>query len=132
MVPLAVVAELAAGRTQGVDLPDPATLNWMILRSPSALRVPPLATGLGPGETEVLALVLELPDTVAVLDDALARRVAQAHGISFTGTLGLLIDAKRAGLIAAAGPLLDQLQALGFRLSTRTRRVVLRWAGELP
>lgn len=37
-----------------------------------------------------------------MLDDALARRVAGALEIPFTGTLGLLIDAKKAGRLREA------------------------------
>jgi predicted nucleic acid-binding protein len=90
----------------------------------------PLATDLGPGETQVLMLALEVPEAVAVLDDALARQVAEALNLKLTGTLGLLIDAKRAGLVSAVGPLLDQLQALRFHLAMHTRIAVLKLAGE--
>lgn len=75
-------------------------------------------------------LALESPGSVAILDDALARRVAEVLEISFTGTLGVLLDAKKAGLIQELRPLLDRLQALRFRLSSQTRTAVLRRAGE--
>jgi predicted nucleic acid-binding protein len=65
-----------------------------------------------------------------VLDDALARRVAEVLGLSFTGTLGLLLDAKRVGLIPEVGPMLDRLEALRFRLAPHTRTAVLRMAEE--
>jgi len=67
-----------------------------------------------------------------VLDDALARRVAQLLDLPLTGTLGLPIDAKKAGLIVAVEPWLDRLQALRFHLAERTRTAVLRMAGEVP
>ena len=90
----------------------------------------PLVTNLGAGEAEALMLALELREAVVVLDDALARRVAETLGLNVTGTLGLLLDAKRAGLITAVGPLLDQLEALRFRLAPHTRTAVLKLAGE--
>ncbi|MBI5649278.1 MAG: DUF3368 domain-containing protein [Chloroflexi bacterium] len=49
-----------------------------------------------------------------------------------TGTLGLLIDAKRAGLIPAVTPYLDRLVALRFRVAPPTRAAVLKLADELP
>lgn len=67
---------------------------------------------------------------IVILDDALARRQAEAMGLRLTGTLGVLLDAKRAGLIAAVAPLADELQRLGFRLSGATRQAVLGLAGE--
>ena len=131
ILPPAVVEELAVGRAKGVNLPDPLALNWIIIRRPVSLAALPLVNDLGPGETEVLALALESTDAVVILDDALARQVAETLGIRLIGTLGLLLDAKRAGLVSAVAPLLDQLQALRFRLAPRTRATVLKLAGEI-
>lgn len=75
-------------------------------------------------------LGIESKDAVVVLDDTLARRVAETLGLRLTGTLGLLLDAKRAGLIPLVSPLLDQLQALRFRVALHTRTTVLKLAGE--
>lgn len=75
-------------------------------------------------------LALELRPAVVVLDDALARRIAENLGIPLTGTLGLLLDAKRRGLITQVTPLLDQLQSLGFRLAPHTRAAVQKAAAE--
>lgn len=130
IVPTAVAAELAEGRRRGVDVPDPGTFTWMMLREPRSQAVLPLIMDLGPGETAVLALALESQDAVVVLDDGLARRYAERLGLRFTGTLGLLVDAKRAGYIDAVAPLLDALHALRFRLDPATRLAVLRLAGE--
>ena len=102
----------------------------MLVRRPRGEQAVRLITDLGPGESEVLMLGLELPDAVLILDDGLARRVAESLELRFTGTLGLLLDAKRLGLIPAVSPLLDQLQELRFRLATHTRRAVLELAGE--
>jgi len=132
IVPPAVVDELAAGRALGVNLPDLSELAWVSVHRPISAPALPLVTDLGPGETQVLMLALELPEAVAVLDDALARRVAEALNLRLIGTLGLLIDAKRKGLISAVEPWLDQLQALRFRLAPVTRNAVLKLAGEEP
>jgi predicted nucleic acid-binding protein len=67
-----------------------------------------------------------------ILDDGLARQVASMLSIRFRGTLGLLLDAKAAGLVNAVKPFLDQLQGLGFRLHSSTRETILDLAGELP
>ena len=130
IVPLAVVDELGEGRALGVNLPDLSTLGWVTVRRPVSEVAVPLVTNLGAGEAEALMLALELREAVVVLDDALARRVAETLGLNVTGTLGLLLDAKRAGLITAVGPLLDQLEALRFRLAPHTRTAVLKLAGE--
>ena len=89
-----------------------------------------MVTDLGAGEREVLALALETPDCGCVLDDALARQIASALQLRITGTLGILIDAKRTALIPLVRPQLDQLHNLGFRLAAHTRAAVLKMAGE--
>ncbi|MCD4726301.1 MAG: DUF3368 domain-containing protein [Pirellulales bacterium] len=131
VVPSAVAGELSAGRVQGVDLPIPEELEWIIIRTPRSAPVIPLVVDLGAGETEVLALALESGNAEVLLDDALARRVAAMLGLTFRGTLGLLLDAKRARLVAEVRPLVDRLKSLGFRLSRSTERSVLELAGEL-
>ena len=130
-VPSAVVAELAEGRARGIDVPELSEFDWLSVRSPASTASLPQARELGEGETEVLTLALESPDAVVVLDDRLARNVADELGLWFTGTLGLLIDAKRKGLVSEVKPLLDRLQLLHFRLSRATRAAVLRLAGEV-
>jgi len=130
IVPPAVVDELAEGRGLGMDLPDLTTLDWVVIRRPISELAIPLVRDLGPGETEVLMLALESPEAVVVVDDALARHVPETLGLRLKGTLGLLLDAKRAGLIPAVGILLDQLQALRFRIAPHTRAAVLKLAGE--
>ena len=42
---------------------------------------------------------------------------------------GFWIDAKRAGIVSAVRPLLNQLQSLGFRLAPHTRAAVLKLTG---
>jgi hypothetical protein len=130
IVPPAVVHELAIGRAQGVSLPDPTVLEWITVRPPASTAVLPLVMDLGPGETEALALALESTDAIVILDDALARQMATTLAIRFRGSLGLLLDAKQAGLVSSIAPLLDQLQALGFRLNAETRKLILDLANE--
>ena len=132
IIPSAVIKELEIGRKLGMNLPDLTTLDWVTIQSPSNLSALALVINLGPGETEVLMLALESNDPIVILDDALARRMAKMLKIRLTGTLGLLIDAKSAGLIATVEPVLNQLQTLRFRLAPKTRTEVLRMANELP
>jgi uncharacterized protein len=47
-----------------------------------------------------------------------------------TGTLGLLLDAKKAGFVTEIRPLLEKLQSLNFRVASRTFAAALRLADE--
>jgi len=91
IVPPAVVEELTVGRASGVSLPDLNAFGWITVRRPDSESALPLVTDLGVGETEVLMLALESREALVVLDDALARWVAETLGRHQTGR-------RRAGL----------------------------------
>lgn len=130
ILPPDVVKELETGRNHGINLLDIELLNWITVRSPESLAALPLVKDLGPGETQVLALALEIGNAVVILDDFLARQVAQSLKIKLIGTLGILLNAKRTGLIPEVGLLLDKLQTLRFRLDPETHSGVLKIAEE--
>ncbi len=71
---------------------------------------------LDPGEAEVISLAVSR-GAAALLDDAAGRRVAQALGIPFMGFTGLLLTAKRKGLVPQVTPLLLQARSNGYWLS---------------
>lgn len=131
LVPQAVVVELQVGRDSGIDVPDPTRIEWIQVKDPAAGPALRLVVDMGPGESAVLALALETHDVIAVLDDALARATAEHLGLPVVGTLGILVQAKKRGLVPAVRPLLDRLEALRFRVSARTRESILKRAGEV-
>ncbi|MCP4701205.1 MAG: DUF3368 domain-containing protein [Gammaproteobacteria bacterium] len=87
---------------------------------------------LDAGESEVLSFALHNPSLRAVVDDRAARRCARRNGISLLGTGGVLVLAKRQGLIASVIPALSALQAAGLWLSDKTMRLLQQQAGESP
>ena len=129
-IPPTVVIEVGRGRALGIDLPDLAAVPWITVRTPQTPIQRDWPTNIGLGERDVLRLSLEIPGSVALIDDRIARRAAASLNIAFKGTIGLLIDAKQVGLIGQVRPLLDQLHTLGFRLALSTRAAALRLAGE--
>ncbi|MGH2353256.1 MAG: DUF3368 domain-containing protein [Chloroflexota bacterium] len=65
-------------------------------------------------------------------DDRAARTEAQRQGVAVSGSVGVLLEAKRRRTIPAVRPALDQLRAAGYRLSEREYERGLRRAGEWP
>src|SRR5438105_7793725 len=102
----------------------------MKIQAPEGLDKVPTAADLGAGEKEVLALGLEVPGAVVILDERLARLHAEALKLTFTGTLGILLRAKAEGRIPRIDPVIEHLGRLGFRLLPKTHAAVLRLAGE--
>jgi len=130
LVPTAVREEVEAGRAIGVSLPALQSLPWVGVRAVDLSVLPPLPVALGRGEREALALASGVAGAVLLTDDRQARRCAGLLGLRVSGTLGVLLGAKDLGLIARLHPLLDALDALGFRLSEGTRQKVLALADE--
>lgn len=85
---------------------------------------------LGAGESAVISAATERPGAVAVLDDLAARRCAQAHGIPMTGTLGLVLLARKQGLIPAVGTALESIMNAGLYVSEKMLAAVRARAGE--
>lgn len=81
-----------------------------ILAPANRLLVTSLATRVHLGEAECLALALEHPESLLLLDDLAARELAATNGLLFTGTLGCLAEARKRGLIISLAPLLDDLR----------------------
>lgn len=81
------------------------------------------------GESEAITLAYEMGVRI-ILDDRKAREAAHRLGIPVTGTVGLLIKAKQAGLVTKILPLLDALDANNFRISDSLRKEALRLTGE--
>ncbi len=75
-----------------------------------------LQQGLDAGEAEAIALALEIEAELLLMDERLGRESAGHLGLRYTGLIGVLIEAKRRGLIRAVKPHLDALRDMaGFR-----------------
>jgi len=126
----AVVAEFAEGRAKGYDVPNPQSYGWLQIMSPQFVPSEWLASDLGKGELETMALAMEHPGKVVILDDALARRIAQAAGLEVWGTLRVLLEAKQQGLILQMAPIVDALRESGMWISEEIRLRILALADE--
>jgi len=130
-VPEKVVRELDVGRLLRADTIDPSTLDWVkvVLVSQEEIDALP-SSQLGIGEQSVITYVKSHAGYVAGLDDRLARLFAEQLGIKAVGMIGVLLKAKRAGLISSLGPVLESARTQGFRMSKELYQEVLLLAGE--
>lgn len=87
-------------------------------------------SGLGSGESEAITLAVDLQAGHVLLDDRSARIRAERMGRWVIGTLGLLANAKDAGLIDVLRPYLDALRVSGFYIGDQLYEMVLRDVGE--
>lgn len=130
VAPAAVEQELFAGKSQGVDAPDLRFLDWLQISAVDSDVMPPNIVDLGREEAEVIALGLQNPKGLLILDAQLGRRVVALHRLRYTGTLGVLIKAKHSGLLTAVAPIIESLQAQGMWLKPSIIQMALELAKE--
>lgn len=83
------------------------------------------------GESETIALAIELEAKLILLDEKEARHTAQQFKLKPVGVVGILLEAKAKGILIAVQPQLVALrQIAGFRLSNSVYQRVLSLAGE--
>ncbi len=66
-----------------------------------------------------------------ILDDFKARKIAENLGLEITGTIGVLIIAKKRGIIDSIKPFLEKICATNFRLSEAIEKQSLIEADEV-
>lgn len=110
----------------GKALPD-----WIQLKtSEDRLLQNVLEATLDEGEASAIALALEVGHCILILDDLAARKFALQLGIELTGTLGILVKARKTGIIPALRPVLNLLKQHNFRISDKILSEILKQAGE--
>ena len=125
----------------GAQVLVPSPVAREIRRRPStdptvqALNRTPWLREIDPGPlssrvASVLSLALAHRECVAVVDDRAGRRCAETLGIPLLGTLGLVLKAKRKGIIPAARPVVERLKDAGMYLSASVLDRALAVVGE--
>ncbi len=90
-----------------------------------------LSSLLDPGETEAISLAVEIGAALLLIDERKGRSEATSLGLKTTGLLGVLLEAKRAGLLGELRPVFDDLVSIAdFRVSAAVKAEFLRLAGE--
>lgn len=106
------------------------SVSWIQIVKITAVTPEVAAWDLGLGESQVLSLALETSDCAAVIDDRVARRCGQSLGITTIGTGGLLVLAKRRGIILSVSPGIQALRDAGLWLSDTLVNLLKQQAGE--
>jgi len=95
------------------------------------LDTTPALSRLDPGERSVIEAAVSCgAESLAIIDDAEGRMAASEIGINITGTLGVLLMAKRVGLVPSVRAELQKLVQAGMFVSPSLVREVLDMAGE--
>ena len=104
--------------------------EWLITKSVSHIPTIVIEWRLGTGESSVLALAAEHPGIEAIIDDLAGRKCAASLNIPVRGTLGIVLVAKKRGLIPKARPVIEDMMAAGLYLSRKVMDEALLRVGE--
>ena len=127
LVPKPVADEIQARGTEDVTAKSIHESDWLeVTASP---EIPEIIQnwGLGPGESSVIALAKK-HSCEAIIDDLAGRRCAASLGIPLRGTLGIVLTAKKRGIIPHARSIMEDMMREGLYLS---RTVLDRALGKI-
>ena len=114
-IPNAVLEEVKAGKgKKGYFEID--TIEWII--------------DLDDGEAETIILAEELQADIVLIDEKLARGFAEMRGLTLSGSLGVLLEAKKRGIISKVKPLIEKMLANRRYLSEKIILDLLKSADE--
>jgi predicted nucleic acid-binding protein len=89
-----------------------------------------LETQVDKGEASAMALALETENSLLIIDDYKARKLAHTLNIDYTGTIGIIILAKQKGIIDSIKPILAKIKETNFRISAELELQALMQAKE--
>lgn len=132
VIPEGVFNELRAGEHPVSNLvQDLSWLTVVTVNDRQKINELQKVNKLDLGESEAIALAEEVGAAQVLIDERAARRVAKQRHLPLIGTMGVLLLAKRRGLLTEVKGILDQMKSKGTRISDRLYGQVLTLAQEL-
>ena len=132
-IPEAVYHEVAvegAGRPGAKGVAAATYIHRHTVTNRRAVNKLMVTAKLEAGESEAIVLALSLKATQIILDERAARRYAKARHLPVIGTLGILLQAKRKGLIPSVQQPMDKLIKFGLHIHPTVYQTILRSADE--
>jgi predicted nucleic acid-binding protein len=127
LIPEAVYRECVREGGEREDAKEIENAGWVrVMKIKDKELKKALNVALDEGESESIVLALEQSADLILLDDYEAREFARTYGLSITGTVGILMKAKKEGKIASLEEELEKLRESGFWLSNKLYTKVLQ------
>lgn len=129
IIPESVYQELCEIENQQAVIDQ---MSWIQVITPHDFNlIKQLKQELDQGESESLALAIELNADFVIIDELKGRQKAQAMGIKVIGLLGTLLKAKQLGFIPFIKPVINQLiEEAGFHINPQLKAHILNLASE--
>lgn len=107
------------------------TADFLVkIKSPLIIQ-PFLRNSLDPGEASVIQYALENKINLVCIDESAGRRMARLSELELTGSIGILLRAKKEGLLSSIKPVIEKMLEHGIFLSSNVMSFALKEAGEI-
>ena len=130
IVPFEVSQEILIGGTTGLSVTEFQADFWLKKQSVPVNISPILLNSLDIGEASVIQLALNKNISTVCIDEAVGRRIARLSGLAVTGSIGILLRAKKEGYPLSIKTAIEKMLNHNIRLSQRVIDFALKEAGE--
>ncbi|MBW4679503.1 MAG: DUF3368 domain-containing protein [Microcoleus vaginatus WJT46-NPBG5] len=130
LVPFEVCQEILAGGSSSFAVAEFEAAFWL-QKWQNPLNISPLLlNSLDRGEAAVIQLAMNENITTVCIDETAGRRIARLSGLSLTGSIGILLRAKREGYLISMKEAIQRMTNKGIRLSETVIKFALQQSGE--
>ncbi|MCB0197491.1 MAG: DUF3368 domain-containing protein [Anaerolineae bacterium] len=130
LVPYEVAQEILVGGSKQFAIPQFTQANWLQIWAVPLEISPFLSNSLDLGEASVIQLAINEKVNTVCIDEAAGRRVARLNNLSLTGSVGILLRAKREGHSFSMETAIQRMQDQGVWLSNTVINFALAQSGE--
>jgi len=130
LVPPAVWNEVVEQAKDAPGAREIGDASWVSVQAPDALAADALSVMVDRGEAEAISLAMGVSDSLLLVDDARARRLAESLSVRRMGTIGLLRNAKKIGLVESLRREIEALRDNGVYVRQALIDAVLKDVGE--
>jgi len=123
-----VMEECAVGGR--IMVPNLTGLSWVEIVDSTPPTLPGLLLELDKGEKHTLDMARKMAADWVIIDERIGRDLAEFIGLKVTGTLGVLLKAKRLGLVPSFMDAVAAMQANGIYYHASLVEKLVKEAGE--
>ena len=126
VVPLEVQTELRAAGSLALGVQEMNAASWLDYQTVDIVISPYLANTLDRGEAAVIQTALNAQIELVCIDETVGRRVARLSGLTLTGSIGVLLKAKKLGYELSMEEAVDRMRQHGIWLSDEVVKFALQ------
>ncbi|MBW4532747.1 MAG: DUF3368 domain-containing protein [Pleurocapsa minor HA4230-MV1] len=130
LIPFEVCQEILSGGTVGFAVKEFQAATWLQKQTYPLTISPFLLNSLDMGEAAVIQFALNQNIQTVCIDEVVGRRIARLNGLSLTGSIGILLRAKREGCFLSMKTAIKKMLDHNIRLSKTVIDFALKEAGE--